>query len=100
MKQNLILCGFMGCGKTTVGRRLAAISGRKFVDMDAFIQEEQSMTILEIFSQLGEPAFRKMETDAARILPKGRILSLPAAAAQFLIRKTHTCSNKEDSSSY
>ena len=68
MKQNLILCGFMGCGKSTVGRRLAALSGRELVDMDAFIQQEQTMTISEIFSRFGESAFRKMETDAARTL--------------------------------
>lgn len=84
MKQNLILCGFMGCGKTTVGRRLAAISGRKFVDMDAFIQEEQSMTISEIFSQLGEPAFRKMETDAARILSQRQDLVIACGGGTVL----------------
>ena len=33
MKENLILCGFMGCGKTTVGKRLAAATGREFIDM-------------------------------------------------------------------
>ena len=32
--RNVVLCGFMGCGKTTVGRQLAALSGRRFVDMD------------------------------------------------------------------
>lgn len=84
MKQNLILCGFMGCGKTTVGRRLAAISGRKFVDMDAFIQQEQSMTVSEIFSQLGEAAFRKMETDAARTLSQKQGLVIACGGGTVL----------------
>ena len=53
MKENLILCGFMGCGKTTVGRRLAALSGRELVDMDAYIEKEQGKTVREIFAALG-----------------------------------------------
>lgn len=68
MKQNLILCGFMGCGKSTIGRRLAALSGRKLIDMDRFIEEEQGMTIREIFDRYGEDAFRQMETEASKAL--------------------------------
>ena len=60
MKENLILCGFMGCGKTTVGRRLAALSGRELVDMDAYIEKEQGKTVREIFAALGESAFRQI----------------------------------------
>ena len=37
--RNIILCGFMGCGKTTVGKRVAARTGRRFVDMDEFITQ-------------------------------------------------------------
>lgn len=84
MKQNLILCGFMGCGKSTVGRRLAALSGRKLVDMDAFIQQEQSMTIAEIFSRFGESTFRKMETDAARVLSQKQGLVIACGGGTVL----------------
>ena len=68
MKENLILCGFMGCGKTTVGKRLAAATGREFIDMDRFIENQAGMTVSEIFAAQGEGAFRQMETEAARSL--------------------------------
>lgn len=57
--RNLILCGFMGCGKTTVGRRLARLTGRRFVDMDAVIEEEAGMRVKEIFDRYGEADFRR-----------------------------------------
>lgn len=84
MKQNLILCGFMGCGKSTVGRRLAQLSGREFVDMDAFIQAEQSMTIPEIFARQGEAAFRQMETEAARALSQKQGLVIACGGGTVL----------------
>lgn len=66
--ENIVLCGFMGCGKTTVGVRLAENTGRTFVDMDAFIEQNEGMTVQEIFSARGEAAFRQLEQDAAKAL--------------------------------
>lgn len=51
---NIVLCGFMGCGKTTVGRNLARKSGRKFVDMDSYIEEKAGMKVSEIFEKYGK----------------------------------------------
>lgn len=62
--RNILLCGFMGCGKTTVGRRLAALSGRRFVDMDQEIEEEAGMPVTEIFRRYGEAEFRRREHEA------------------------------------
>ena len=42
---NIILCGFMGCGKTSVGRRAAKLLGRKFCDLDQYIEEREGMTV-------------------------------------------------------
>lgn len=84
MKENLILCGFMGCGKTTVGRRLAALSGRELVDMDAYIEKEQGKTVQEIFAALGESAFRQMETDAARALSQKNGLVIASGGGTVL----------------
>ena len=67
-KKNIILCGFMGSGKSTVGRRVAELSGRTFLDMDNYIEQKQGMTIPEIFHQKGEPAFRAMEAEAVKEL--------------------------------
>lgn len=67
----VFLCGFMGCGKSTVGKRLAEISGRSFTDMDSFIEREAGMSIPQIFAEKGEPAFREMETEAVKKLACG-----------------------------
>ncbi len=64
----IFLCGFMGCGKSTVGVRLAKRLGCPFVDMDAYIEEQAGKTIPEIFAQDGEPHFRDLETQAIREL--------------------------------
>ena len=58
---NIVLCGFMGCGKTVVGKELAKIMGRKFVDTDEWIEQEQGMAIKAIFAARGEEYFRDLE---------------------------------------
>lgn len=62
----IFLTGFMGCGKTTVGRRLAQRLGVGFVDLDEEIERRAGMTVRQIFEQQGEPAFRQMEAEALR----------------------------------
>ncbi|MCM1225807.1 MAG: shikimate kinase [Clostridium sp.] len=57
------LCGFMGCGKTTVGKKLAKLRGCGYCDMDELIVKKAGMTIPEIFEKHGEPYFRQMETE-------------------------------------
>lgn len=59
---NLILIGFMGAGKTTIGKLLAREKGLSFVDTDERITAEQSMSIPDIFERYGEPYFRDLET--------------------------------------
>ena len=61
---HLSLIGFMGSGKTTVGKMLADRLGRPFVDTDAMVAAALGMPIMEVFSQLGEPVFREAEQDA------------------------------------
>jgi shikimate kinase/3-dehydroquinate synthase len=58
---NLILTGFMGTGKTLVGREVARRLGRRFVDMDAEIEARAGKSVYHIFAQDGEEAFRRME---------------------------------------
>ncbi|MBI4355732.1 MAG: shikimate kinase [Candidatus Omnitrophica bacterium] len=58
---NLVLIGFMGTGKTAVGRELAKRLGREFVDLDHLLEERAGRTIPQIFTQDGEAAFRTME---------------------------------------
>lgn len=64
---NVILCGMMGAGKTTVGRALAEKLGRKLVDTDALIEEKYGK-ISDIFAEYGEEYFRGLETQTAEFL--------------------------------
>ena len=59
---NIILIGFMGAGKTTVGRKLANRLGYFFLDTDQQIEKQQGCTIEEIFRYAGEATFRELET--------------------------------------
>lgn len=61
--ENIILTGYMGCGKTTVGKHVAKRLGYTFVDTDEMIVEQQHRSINEIFADDGETAFRVMETE-------------------------------------
>lgn len=58
---NLYLVGFMGTGKSALGRRLAVRFGLKFLDSDIEIEKKNAMSIKDIFAKKGEPAFREME---------------------------------------
>ena len=61
-KNNLVLTGFMGAGKTTLGKALAQKLGYSFVDTDDYIVQREGMTIPEIFAAKGEDYFRALET--------------------------------------
>ena len=60
----IFLCGFMGCGKSTVGKILARKMKVRCIDLDKYIEEKEGMTIPEIFDTKGEDYFRRCETKA------------------------------------
>ena len=64
MKDNIVLIGFMGCGKTTVGEKLAADLSFDFLDTDQYIEEKEAMIINDIFATKGEEYFRGLETSS------------------------------------
>lgn len=68
MKRNIILCGFMGCGKSTLGPKIAQKTGYEFIDMDCYIEKKRGLTVPEIFQRLGEPEFRRIEQQICREL--------------------------------
>jgi shikimate kinase len=59
---NVVLVGFMGCGKTTLGSRLAQMLGLRFVDMDECISRKAHRPIPDIFAREGEAGFRRIES--------------------------------------
>ena len=75
--ENIVLIGMPGCGKSAVGKRLAPIIGRPFVDADKVLEETAGMTIPEIFAAEGEEGFRRRETAVLQELGKrsGIVLS-------------------------
>jgi shikimate kinase len=63
---HIYLTGFMGAGKSTVGRALAKLLDRPFVDLDETIESAQGATLTEIFEEQGEMAFRRIESGVLR----------------------------------
>ena len=63
MKDNIVLIGIMGCGKSSLGKQLAKRLSLTFVDMDAMIEKEAGMTISQMFEEFGESYFRDKETE-------------------------------------
>lgn len=68
MKKTIFLCGFMGCGKTTVGKLLADKLEVPFYDLDEYIVQNEGMEISRIFAEKSEQYFRRVETEALKVL--------------------------------
>ncbi|WP_158825292.1 shikimate kinase [Mucilaginibacter lacusdianchii] len=65
----IFLIGFMGCGKTTLGRKLAAKLNYTFYDLDQLLEEQAGMSVAEYFSSFGETAFRVAEAEILKQTP-------------------------------
>lgn len=70
MIDNILLIGFMGSGKSTVGKELAKALDCHFIDMDDEIEQKENRSICDIFNAEGEGHFRKLETDYLQSLLK------------------------------
>lgn len=68
MKTNVVVIGFMGVGKTAVGKVLAKRLGKKFVELDSVIERKAGKSIPEIFQQDGEVTFRELEIEVTKRL--------------------------------
>lgn len=84
LARRIVLTGFMGSGKTTVGPLVAKRLGWKFVDVDDVIEAEAGIPITEIFARQGEAAFRKREhaTIARLAATEGLVLALGGGAIE------------------
>lgn len=86
-KSNIVLCGFMGCGKTTVGKQLAKITNMEYIDLDQYIEQQQSTTISNIFAQHGEEYFRDLEHNAAKELSQKQGCIIAAGGGTLLYKR-------------
>lgn len=78
--KSVYLCGFMGCGKSHIGRQLAKLLGCDFVDLDSYIEQREGMTIAEIFEKHGEPYFRNAEAKYIREMPENCVVATGGGA--------------------
>ena len=81
--RHVALVGFMGAGKTSLGREMAARLGRPFLDLDAAIEERAGKTIPELFEERGESGFRELEAHAVRAAlaaPEPAVIALGGGA--------------------
>ncbi len=83
-KQNIVLVGMPGSGKSTVGRFLAEMTGKELVDTDKLIVEREKMPITEIFEKYGENVFRDMESKAIEELSICRNLVISTGGGAIL----------------
>jgi shikimate kinase/3-dehydroquinate synthase len=81
-ERNIVLTGFMGTGKSSVGREVADRSGLPFLDLDDLIAARAGKPIPEIFAQDGEPAFRALEAQACQEVrePSGQVIAAGGGA--------------------
>jgi len=70
MKTNIALIGFMGTGKTAVGRELSVVLDKQFIETDELIERKAGKSITQIFEQDGEIAFRDMEIEVIRAVAR------------------------------
>ena len=73
-RKNIVLCGFMGCGKSTIGNLLSKKTGMSFIDLDKYIEQKENKTVAEIFADNGEDYFRQLERDASKELSQKKSL--------------------------
>lgn len=81
-RDNITLCGFMGCGKSTVGQTLAEMLGAPFIDTDALVEQTAGISVKDLFARFGEARFRTLETNAIESLPRhaGLVISVGGGA--------------------
>lgn len=94
-KHNIILIGFMGSGKTTVGRRLAERLSYSFCDTDNLLEQKASDTINHIFQVHGEEYFRNMETDLLKELSQNLRNTVISTGGGLPLRKQNASLLKE-----
>lgn len=85
--KNIVLTGFMGTGKTEVGRELSTVLGWRLIDIDDEIVKAKGMSISEIFSSLGEEVFRDIETAMIREVSALRNVIISTGGGSVLRRE-------------
>ena len=88
---NIILVGFMGTGKSTIGKLLASQPGWQFADTDEVVEHQAGMPIAELFSSHGEVYFRSLESKVVQELLNGNKQVLSTGGGAVLAEQNRTC---------
>lgn len=88
LKKTLLLIGMMGCGKSSLGSRLAKLYGLPFVDADDEVERAAGCSVSDLFERYGEGEFRRGEERVMERLLNGEICVLAAGGGSFLSEKT------------
>ncbi len=83
-EKSIVFIGFMGAGKTTIGKMVAAKLNREFIDVDEEIEKEYKMPVSQIFKEFGEKAFRDREKSLITKLCKQRNMVISLGGGAFL----------------
>ena len=81
---NIVLVGFMGVGKTSVGKMLSNKLDREFLELDEVIEKKEGTSIKEIFEKKGEPYFRKLEKEVVKEASKENNLIISAGGGAII----------------
>ena len=93
--RHIIITGFMGSGKTTIGRALARLLGCEMLDLDHVIAEQEGRTAREIIEQDGEPSFREVETRILReVLENGPMGVIALGGGAWTLERNRNLINK------
>lgn len=84
MRENIIITGFMGTGKSIVAKELARKLKMEFIDMDQVIEERQGMSISDVFGRYGENYFRKQENKLVKELSQKENIVIATGGGTFL----------------
>lgn len=87
-ERNIILCGFMGCGKSSIGRRLARLAGRSFVDMDEYIEKKPEKLSRKSLQRKARKPSDRWRKDAASALSRERGLVIASGGGTVLREKS------------
>jgi len=88
---NVILTGFMGTGKTAVGKRLAKRLGWRFVDVDELIEASAKKSVAAVFAQHGEQVFRRLERRMIRQVTRGSEQVIATGGGAFIDERNRAC---------
>ena len=86
-RKNIVLCGFMGSGKSTIGKLLSRKMGMAFIDLDAYIEKKENKSISQIFADSGEEYFRQLEKNAVKELAYKKSVILAAGGGTLTFRE-------------